>query len=197
MGNNAVPGESGTDYQAGAGYDMTTGLGSVNVSNLVSNWGTVSFNPTTTTLTVTIPPTITHGSPVPFGVTVTPNSGTGTPSGEVSLLIYESDIGGLITGSLGPWALSAGSVSASTSALPGGVYPISARYSGDGTYAPSTSAQFSYIYVYPEPSTTTVSVLTADQSGNPVPFTSGPFGSFVYLRADVAGQSAQGFPSAK
>ncbi|MGP0021077.1 MAG: protease pro-enzyme activation domain-containing protein [Candidatus Sulfotelmatobacter sp.] len=193
-GNNVVPGETGTQYQAAAGYDMATGLGSVNVSNLVNNWSTVSFNPTTTTLTVTIPNTITHGTPVPFSVDVTPNSGSGIPSGNVSLLIYESDIGGLVTGSLGPWALSAGSVSASTSALPGGVYPISARYGGDRTYAPSTSPQFSYIFVYPEPSSTTVSVLTADQNGTAVPFTGGPFGSFVYLRADVAAQSGQGIP---
>jgi hypothetical protein len=47
--------------------------------------------------------------------------------------------------------------------------------------------------VNPEASTTVTSVLTGDQNGNPIPFTSGPFGSFVYLRADVAGQSGQGF----
>jgi len=34
VGNNVVPGEVGTSYQAGAGYDQTTGLGSVNVANL-------------------------------------------------------------------------------------------------------------------------------------------------------------------
>ena len=147
VGNNVVPGESATDYQAGAGYDMTTGLGSVNVSNLVNNWGTVSFNPTTTTLTFTTSSS-THGSPVPFSVSVTPNSGTGIPSGDVSLLIYESDIAGLVTGAAGPWALSAGSVSASTNVLPGGAYPISARYGGDGTYAPSISAQTSNYFLF-------------------------------------------------
>jgi hypothetical protein len=193
-GNNAVPGETGSQYPAAAGYDMTTGLGSVNVSNLVNNWSTVNFNATTTALSITIPNTITHGTSVPFSVNVTPNSGSGTPSGNVSLLIYESDIGGLVTGSLGPWPLSAGAVSQSTSALPGGVYPISARYGGDRTYAPSTSAQYSYIFVYPEPSTTMVSVLTANPDGSAAPFTNGPFGSFVYLRADVAGQSGQGIP---
>ena len=196
VGNNVVPGETGMDYQATAGYDMTTGLGSVNVSNLVNNWGTFSFNPTTTILTLSTS-TITHGSAVPFSVSVTPSKGTGTPSGDVSLLIYNSDVGGLATGSAGPWGLSGGSVSASTSVLPGGAYPISARYGGDGTYAPSISAQSAYIDVYPEASTTTVSVLTASQNGSLVPFTGGPFGSFVYLRADVVGQSGQGFPSGR
>ncbi len=189
MGNNVVPGEAGTDYQAGPGYDMTTGLGSVNVSNLVNDWGTVTFKPTTTTLSLTTPPTITHGSPQPFSVTVTPNSGTGIPTGDVSLIT------GTAYGILGPWALSGGSISASTGALPGGVYQVYARYGGDATYAPSISAESSYIEITPEPSITTLSVLTANQIGSFVPFTGGPFGSFVYLRADVAGKSGQGLPS--
>lgn len=42
-GNNAVPGERGYGtstalYQAGAGYDLATGLGSVNVANLANSW---------------------------------------------------------------------------------------------------------------------------------------------------------------
>ncbi len=42
-GNNAVPGQQGygtssAQYQAGAGYDLTTGLGSVNATNLVYAW---------------------------------------------------------------------------------------------------------------------------------------------------------------
>jgi len=189
VGNNVVPGETGTDYQAGPGYDMATGLGSVNVSNLVNSWGTVTFKPTTTALSLTTPPTIPHGSPQPFSVTVTPNSGTGIPSGDVTLVTGEP------YGILGPWTLSGGSISASTGALPGGVYQVYARYGGDATYAPSISAESSYIEVTTEPSITTISVLTLSQSGSFVPFTGGPFGSFVYLRADVAGQSGQGFPS--
>jgi hypothetical protein len=42
-GNNAVPGEANygsanADYQAGVGYDLTTGLGSVNATNLAYAW---------------------------------------------------------------------------------------------------------------------------------------------------------------
>jgi subtilase family serine protease len=49
--NNCVPGETGypsscTTYSAGVGYDLTTGLGSVNISNLVTNWSAANFNAT-------------------------------------------------------------------------------------------------------------------------------------------------------
>ena len=50
VGNNVVPGEPGDQYQATSGYDQTTGLGSVNVANLVNQWNSVTFSPTTTTL---------------------------------------------------------------------------------------------------------------------------------------------------
>jgi hypothetical protein len=48
------------------------------------------------------------------------------------------------------------------------------------------------VTVSPEPSTTTVKALTADANGNPIPFTTGPYGTFVYIRADVMGQSGNG-----
>jgi subtilase family serine protease len=60
VGNNVVPGQVGTDYQAGTGYDMTTGLGSVNVANLADQWGTVTFNPTTTMLALNPTVNVTH-----------------------------------------------------------------------------------------------------------------------------------------
>ena len=44
------------------GYDLATGLGSVNAANLVNNWTSVSFTPTTTTLT-SLSPTTTHARP--------------------------------------------------------------------------------------------------------------------------------------
>jgi hypothetical protein len=65
-------------------------------------------------------------------------------------------------------------------------------YATDAQLASVTTLAFT---VNPEPSTTTLSVVTADQNGNSIPFTSGPFGSFVYLRGDVAGQSGYGVPT--
>ena len=194
-GNNVVPGELGTNYQAGAGYDLATGLGSVNVANLVSQWNSITFNPTTTVLQLTPPPSgpIVHGIPLSFSVSVSPNSGTITPTGDVSLVASTGLMGASGLTLVGNYTLAHGTVASSTSDLPGGgPYMVTAYYSGDATYAPSTSSG-APVLVTAEPSTTTVSVLTSNQNGNPIPFTSGPFGSFVYLRADVAGQSGHGF----
>jgi hypothetical protein len=194
VGNNVVPGEAGNEYQAGAGYDLTTGLGSLNVANLVSNWNSVTFNPTTTTFSMSPSANIPHGTPVNFSVSVAPSSGSGIPTGDVSLEAFtglmQQGASGLTLA--GNYRLSQGTVVSSTAELPGGgPYWVTANYSGDTTYAPSQSPAVS-VTVDPEPSTTTISAITAGQSGNPIPFTGGPFGSFVYLRADVVGQSTQG-----
>lgn len=200
VGNNAVPGETGygtstAQYQSGVGYDLATGLGSVNVANLVNSWNSVTFRPTTTTLTLNSGNAIsvTHGTPVPLDITVAPapNSGTGVPTGTVELLGPPNAFSSAGNG-VGAFTLSNGSVSsASTSALPGGSYSVTAQYSGDATFAPSKSTQVS-VTINPEPSTTTVSAFTTDQNGNAIPFTTGSYGTFLFLRADVAGNSGQG-----
>ncbi len=201
VGNNAVPGEpnyglSSALYQSGVGYDLATGLGSVNVTNLVNQWNTVSFNPTTTTLSLGSL-TLTHGSPMPFTITVAPTTGTGVPTGDAFLFAYNGPMGGGGPASLGFFTLNGGSVSSSTGALPGGTYFIDAHYAGDGNFGSSTSVTSSYITVSPEPSTTAVSgPLTQDAFGfYTVPFSKGPFGSPVFVRSDVQGTSGQGVPT--
>ena len=195
VGNNTVPGELnyglGTaQFQAGVGYDMATGLGSVNVTNLINQWNSVTFNPTSTTLSLT-PINITHGSAVNVGITVTPSSGTGVPTGDVSLLADYA----LSQSRIDSFSLNNGQIVQSTSQLPGGgPYDLSAHYAGDATYAPSDSTAI-VVTVAPESSTTSLSVLTFNSQGISLPFTGGPFGSFVYLRADVAGVSGQGIPT--
>ncbi len=199
VGNNAVPGEvnygsATADYQAGVGYDMATGLGSVNITNFIDQWNT-SFTPTTTTLTITGSPFV-HGASVPFTVSVSPTSGAGTPTGNVSLLAAVNNDDVILNDSLGLFTLSAsGTVASSTNNLPGGTdFAVEAYYAGDATYAPSDSSPV-FVTVTAESSTTAVSVLTANSQGVAVPFTGGPFGSFVYLRADVAGASGHGTPT--
>jgi hypothetical protein len=85
-------------------------------------------------------------------------------------------------------------VTSATHSLPGGVNTISAHYAGDATFAPSDSAT-TQVTVNPEPSTTALSVLTNDANGLPIPFTGGPYGGFVYLRADTASHSGFGTPT--
>ena len=64
-------------------YDLATGLGSLNVGNLLTAWSTASFTPDTVTISSTTPAapfTITHGTNVTFNVKVSPTSATGSVS---------------------------------------------------------------------------------------------------------------------
>ncbi len=196
VGNNAVPGEvgygaPGAKYTSNAGYDRATGLGSVNVTNLANAWSSATFNPTTTTLSLSPLTSITHGSPVNVNISVTPNTAGGTPTGDVSLLPFVNGASVAPTG-LGLFPLTNGSVSSTINSLPGGNYVVAARYSGDGTYAASTSAQTPTITISSEPSTTTITAQAFDQNGNSLSLANVPYGSFVYLRADVTGKSGIG-----
>ena len=194
VGNNAVPGETGygtvsAKYQSTVGYDLATGLGSVNVANMVNGWISVTFRPTTATLTLT-PASFTHGSAANVSITVAPGSGSGTPTGDVSLLTdlpssQQSEVFYTLTG---------GVASGTATGLPGGTYNIRAHYAGDATFAPSDSAAVP-ITVSVEGSTTTLAVFGFGAGGALVPFGSQPYGVPAYLRADVAGQSGKGTAS--
>jgi len=202
VGNNAVPGESGygsagASYQSGVGYDLATGLGSVNVTNLVNGWANARSQATQIS-SFTLMPTfnIMHGTtPVNFSVTVAPQVGTGTPTGDVSLVLetISNNIRTVAPAPVPYATLSGGSASGTTLDLPGGVYSVYAHYSGDGTYLPSYSSPV-IVNVSPEPSST---VVTAFQGtvANPQPLSSVQYGSTFSLGATVTGQSGIGTPS--
>lgn len=194
-GNISVPGETGYPnglYAAAAGYDMATGLGSVNVANLVTQWHSATFNATTTTLTLNggiVAITVNHGASVGIGGKVTSNSAT--PTGDVSLIAATGSATnqtGVAMFTLG----SSGLISGSTTQLPGGTYTVSAHYAGNGTLAPSDSAGIP-VTVNKESSTTSISGL--DPRGLPLAGGTYPFGSVIFVRADVVGASGQGTPS--
>jgi hypothetical protein len=194
VGNNAIPGEAGfggtsAKYQSTVGYDLATGLGSVNVTNLLNRWSSVAFAATTSTLVLN-PTTFTHGSAANVTIHVAPNSGSGVPTGDVALL---TGVNTSLQG-VGSLTLNAGAVSSTTADLPGGTYPVHAHYAGDGTFAGSDSVPIT-ITVSPEGSTTALSALGFDTLGNLVPFASQPYGNPLYLRADVAGLSGHGLAS--
>jgi len=187
-------------YAAMAGYDLATGLGSVNVTNLVNNWSTVSTVSTSTTLTVNngSASAINHGSSVPVSITVAPSSGTATPTGDVALVATYSN--GNSVG-LGDFKLAAnGTITASTTSLTGGSYRISAHYTGDGTFAPSDSTQHD-VTVNPESSKVLISVPTfnpqtgAETSNNPISLV---YGSPYIARIDVGNAAATlNFPQSR
>jgi hypothetical protein len=128
-----------TGYTTGTGYDLATGLGSVNVANLVNKWNTVSFNASTTTLNTLSPTSITHGAAVNVSIKVTGSAGiaTGTvalsggPSGNEFIDSHVLDNTGTAT-----WT---------TKLLPGGSYSVHAHYAGDGNYGASDSTTDSVI----------------------------------------------------
>jgi Pro-kumamolisin, activation domain/Bacterial Ig-like domain (group 3) len=173
-------------YASTAGYDLATGLGSVNAANLVNNWSNASFTASATTLTLS-PSSIAHGSPVSAGVRVTSTSGT--PTGSVSINGLASN------GSVQNGALQNGSYSASLSNFPGGVYSVQAHYGGDAIYAPSDSNPIT-LTVSPESSTTSLRGLLYNPfNGTTTALANGatyPYGGYFLLNAQVAGASGQG-----
>ena len=152
-------------WTATAGYDMTSGLGSVNVNNLATNWGNASTIGTTTTLVLSPTTGITHGTAenVTVGITVKANAGTGVPTGDVSLIATFSDG---TTHGLDHFTLTNGAVTgANTQSLSGGTYTVSAHYAGDGTNAPSDSSAVQ-VTVGPESSQTFIVIPTFNSQGN-------------------------------
>jgi subtilase family serine protease len=202
VGNNAVPGESGygtssAKYQTGKGYDQATGLGSLNVTSLISQWNSVTFSATTTALSLS-PTTATHGDALNVTGNVTPNSATGTPSGTVWLLQNGYPNGNLVgDNSAGTFTLnSQGSFASVTHLLPGGTYQVNAHYAGDGIHGASDSTPPVQMTIQPENTTINFSILTTNAAGSFVPFTGGPYGTPVYYQAHVSGQSGYGVPGA-
>ncbi|HWW96865.1 MAG TPA: Ig-like domain repeat protein, partial [Edaphobacter sp.] len=173
-------------YASTAGYDLATGLGSVNAANLVNSWSNASFAASATTLLLS-PSTIIHGSPVSAGVRVVATSGT--PTGSVSINALAAN------GSVQNGTLQSGSYTGSLSNFPGGVYSVQAHYAGDGTYAPSDSNPVT-LTVSPESSATTLRGLLYNPSnGASTTLSSGasyPYGGYFLLNAQVSGASGQG-----
>src|SRR5208337_3188587 len=165
-----------TGQAAGPGYDMATGLGSVNAANLASNWNNVSFAASQTSMQ-TSSASFVHGTSVNVSGTVAPANGNGTPTGTVSL---KTDL----YGDADDLPLTNGAFTAGVNDLPGGQYKLSAHYAGDATFAASDSPVL-LLNVQPEPSTTTIS-MNGLQGG------SAGYGAAVTVRVTVAGASGFG-----
>ena len=175
-------------YNAGIGYDLATGLGSVDANNLVTKWTSISLQPSATTVNSLTPATITHGQPVNFNVTVKPTTGTGVPTGLVSLEGGPTNS----TQGIAGFILSNGTASGSTDLLPGGTYSVIAHYPGDSTYGPSDSTPVS-VTVSKENSQPQTFLVTFDQNGNIVNknTTTATYGSPYILRVNVENAAGQ------
>ena len=178
-----------TGYATTAAYDLATGLGTVNATNLVNTWATATAGSkgSVTTLSITPSPlTITHGATTNLNVTVAPAPGsTGTPSGEIAL---ETSTGL----GIGSFLLANGAAIGTTNNLPGGSYTVTAHYPGDAPFAASDSPGIS-VKVTPEASSATIATELFDpKTGNltnPNATTATFGGSPSLLRINVTSQA--------
>jgi hypothetical protein len=169
IGNNSVYCASDTlncdtnnfleGYNATPSYDMATGLGSVDLSQLISLWTATNFASTTNVLTAgtssdslsSAPISVAHGTPLNFSTTVTPGDATGqfsiVATGTATDASF-NDFGTLDGSAVG---------NLTTSDLPGGTYTVYAYYAGDTSHTGSQSSNGISMTISPESSTTTLS----------------------------------------
>ncbi|MBZ5644623.1 MAG: Ig-like domain repeat protein [Acidobacteriia bacterium] len=134
MCNNSTPSPAGltgglSGYLVGAGFDEATGLGSINVANLLSNWSTKSG--TTATVTSSLNP-FASGASVTLASAVT-TSGANGPTGTVTFFDGATQLGSAALNGSGHASLT---ISTLTTL---GQHPITAVYGGDASNATSTS----------------------------------------------------------
>ena len=159
---NATEGQIGSgstaEYNAAAGYNLATGLGTIDATQLVNNWGSVKFASTTTTFSPSST-TLVHGAALSVSGKVT---GSGTPTGDVALM---SDSTEPVNQGETYFTLSNGSYSGSgITWMPGGTYNIWAQYSGDAKNSLSTSPK-TQITVSPEASGVFLNIFYYGNSG--------------------------------
>jgi len=205
MGSNVVPCQSGTPncklsaagdntkgfyafgFDAGPGYDLATGLGSVDAAQLFNNWNSLTFKSTSTNLALS-QTSFTHGTPITVKVGVTGSGGT--PTGGVALLTTSTPQNNVGQGAL---TLQNGAASATINSLPGGKYNVKARYSGDNFFASSNSTPVS-VNITPEASNLslfgTYYLYTNNTTGALTNGGSYPFGSPIAVEAQSVGVNA-------
>ena len=172
-----------TGYEATPGYDLATGLGSVDVNKLATNWLPPTGSETATvTLTTSGVTSIMHGDPLTATVTVT-GGGTTTPTGDVVLMAGSQGIDRITLGAAGTATVTFGA--ASGVELPGGSYNLTAHYAGDANFAAANSSAVA-LNVSPEPTTTQISSSLAGPVSYGTPFT--------IMAAAYGANSGTGYP---
>jgi len=184
----ATEGQIGTgttpDYNAVAGYDLASGLGTIDANVLVTDWNKVTFTPTTTTLTPS-QTTFAHGTAITISGSVT--AGSGTPTGDVALVTASTEPGQQAQTF---FTLSGGAYSGSVNTLPGGTYNIWGQYGGDATNSQSSSTPVQ-ITVTPENSNLNFNIYspTATFTSSSTPGSSVDYGTQLLLSAQPTGNS--------
>jgi uncharacterized protein (TIGR03437 family) len=142
VGNNDVPCVIGTldcttgilGYSAGPGYDLATGLGSLDAYRFVMEWDEPAPSLTLLTANAT---SFNATGPLQLTASVSgsPSGSAGVPTGAVTFLDGGTNLGSATLNAAG-----AATIAVADYALPQGNNSISAVYSGDGNYAGSAAS---------------------------------------------------------
>jgi len=133
-GGTVCTGSGLTDYAAATGYDLASGLGSIDFDKLLSAWppsaGSALKGSRTTMSPASAAPAT--GADDNVTITVASASGVGTPTGSLNIQVDGANANPSL-------ALSNGSANFNFVSSAGGSHVITATYSGDSTFAPSTA----------------------------------------------------------
>lgn len=127
-------GLDGIGWSAVPGYDMASGIGSVNIANLADAWSTAAANMLSSQTTLALPATSPYGVPLSAKISVVAAPpGTGTPTGTVLI-----QLDGAVFSA--PADLSTGAVSLPLPAISAGAHQVIATYGGDANFDGSVSS---------------------------------------------------------
>jgi len=176
VGDTKVPDPDGAliGYTTTPGYDLATGLGSVDVNKLATSWVSPTGSGTATVALTSNQTHVTHGDPVTTSTTIT-GMGTTAPSGDFSIFAGAEAVAQSTTAGAG--AVSFTFSPAYGQLLPGGTYNLKSHYAGDANYAAADSNLVA-ITVDPEPTTTAAGVSSSTAIfGQPVTFSGATTGN--------------------
>jgi hypothetical protein len=182
-------------YTAGKGFEPATGLGSINVTNLLNKWASVTRAATTTNLSG-----LTGGTPSGTAFSASVSVGPSGATGDVALIAYDGSVPPVAVGSFGPFPLAAGTAAIATPFLPANTASLVASYGGDATHAVSTSTPVALAVAGAnQVSKVTLNFVSMDNNGNITGITTGAqklvYGSeFYILNIVVTGTLASGQP---
>lgn len=133
-GSSVCAGSAVTEYMSGTGYDLATGLGSIDLNNLASAWPTTTGSTLIGTTTTITPSTTTPavGQTVTFTIGVSSTAGSSVPTGTITISVDGTTQTPTLT-------LSNGTASYQTSFTTPGAHTVQASYSGDSTHATSNA----------------------------------------------------------
>ena len=166
------------DTQTAGTWERTSGLGLVDLDALAKHYPRGAISSYTSFSASNYAPV--HGQSITFTSNVTSGTTGALPTGTVSFLTANSATLG--TGTLVP-ATTESTASYTISSHDGGTYDVRATYSGDGTYA-SSSSGVGTVFVQPEPSQLAATVSSNNTVG----------GTFSVVVTDAAA-SGVGIPA--